>query len=64
MEDTAMAVRQFILNQRRVNFHFRNEKGLNRSDMEVLMYANTVVCFNAYDVQLYFEQINLQQIRL
>ena len=54
----------FILNQRKVNSQFRKETGLNRTNLEILSFANSVISFNPYQVQQKFNEMNLQQVRL
>jgi len=57
-------LRSFTLNQRNINSQFRKETGLNTSNIELLTYANSITLFNPYEVQQYFKQMNLQQVRL
>ncbi len=58
------SVNDFILNQRKINSMFRKETGLYRTHLEILSYANTIISFNAYNVQQQFVEMNLQQVRL
>lgn len=58
------AIRYFTLNQRSISYQFRKTNGLNKTDVEILTFANTTTCFNPYVVQKHFEQMNLQQVRL
>lgn len=62
--DIVPLIRQFTLNQRSINCRFRKSNGINRTDIEILMFASTLTCFNAYEAQKYFIQMNLQQVRL
>lgn len=57
-------IQSFTLNQRAVSCHFRKDHGLNRTHVEILTFANSVVCFNAYELHKRYPEINMQQIRL
>lgn len=57
-------IQAFTLRQRNVNYLFRKETSVNKSHLEILTFSNTVACFNPYQVQQYFKQMNLQQVRL
>ncbi|AMR33685.1 hypothetical protein A0256_20745 [Mucilaginibacter sp. PAMC 26640] len=56
-------VKCFTLNQRNVNYLFRKEIGLNKTHIEILAFAATLISFNPYNVQKQFVQMNLQQVR-
>jgi len=57
-------IQAFTLNQRNVTCQFRKEYGLYRTHLEILTLANTVVCFNAYEVHKRYKEMNMQQIRV
>lgn len=57
-------IRTVTLNQRKVNYQFKKDNDLNQSHIEILSFANINTCFNPYNVQQYFKQMNLQQVRL
>jgi len=52
-----------MLNQRHVYYLFRLKTGINKSQLEILVFANSIVSFNAYQIQMHFKQMNLQQVR-
>lgn len=65
--DTALIksfVSSFTLNQRTVACLFRKDFGLNRTHVEILAFAKTVVCFNAYELHKRYIEMNMQQIRV
>jgi predicted transcriptional regulator len=56
-------IRAVTLNQRRVNYQFKKDNDLNPSHIEILSFANLNTCFNPYNVQQFYKQMNLQQVR-
>lgn len=53
-----------MLKQRSINSEFRKATGINRTHLEILTFADTVTCFNPYQVQVNYPEMNLQQVRL
>lgn len=51
----------FVLNQRVIYNKIRIQSGLNRNDIEILSFASSKDCFNAYAVYKYFSLMNKQQ---
>jgi hypothetical protein len=56
-------IQTFVLNQRSITCQFRKAYGLFRTDLEILVFANSVHCFNTYEVHIGFREMNMQQIR-
>jgi len=56
-------IREVTLNQRRVNYQFKKDNGINLTHIEILSFANISTCFNPYNVQQFYKQMNLQQVR-
>jgi predicted transcriptional regulator len=57
-------LRAITLRQRNVNSQFTRDSGISKSQIEILMFADTLICFNPYQVQKWFKQMNIQQVRL
>jgi hypothetical protein len=61
-------IRDIILNQRKINFRFSKENGVNKSDLEILAFANAAYlenapCFSLYKVHRGYIEMNIQQVR-
>lgn len=56
-------MRAVTLNQRRVNYQFKKDNGINLSHIEILSFASINDCFNPYNVHQFYKQMNLQQVR-
>jgi hypothetical protein len=56
-------IQHFVLNERMVIYLLRQKTGLNRSDIEVLVYAANNLTFTVYQVQSFYKQAQLQTIR-
>lgn len=57
-------LKAITLKQRSVNYLFRKREGISKYQLEILTFADTVVCFNPYEVQKWFKEMNIQQVRL
>ena len=56
-------IRDVTLNQRDVIYQFKKDNGINLTHIEILSFANIHTCFNPYNVQQFYKQMNLQQVR-
>jgi len=56
-------IKLILLHQRNVSYLLKSETELNRSQLEILGFADEVVSFNPYQAQRTFKQMNLQQVR-
>lgn len=61
---TQALIKTVTLNQRDINCRFKKETGINKTCIEILTFASTVLMFNPYIVQRKFNSMNLQQVRL
>jgi len=63
-DDFALLMNKIVIHQRCIYHEFKSHTGLNRSDIEILVYASNNLLFNAYQVHKHFSIMNMQQARL
>lgn len=62
--DIRALITQITLNQREVTYAFRKATAISRSELELLVFAQSELTFTIYQAQKRFSVMNIQQVRL